>query len=68
MIQMIKMVMADGSVFGNLLNCAVLELLDVGVAMRGSPVACTCVVVKGRNGYNCICFCMDYCRFFPWQS
>ena len=35
---------ADGSVLGSAINCAVLALLDAGVAMRGVLVATTCVV------------------------
>jgi ribonuclease PH len=46
---LIQILMADESAFGTMLNCAVLELMDVGVAMQGLPVACTCVVVEGEN-------------------
>ncbi len=35
---------ADGSVLGSAINCAVLALLDAGVAMRGVLAATTCVV------------------------
>ncbi|KAL3805815.1 hypothetical protein HJC23_007776 [Cyclotella cryptica] len=45
----IQILQADGSVLGTALNCAVLALMDAGVAMRGLPVACTCVVVEGRD-------------------
>ena len=66
MIQLvIQILLVDGNVFGTKLNCAVSVLMDVGVAMQGLPVSCTCVVVEGENGCKCICFFMDYCRFFP---
>ncbi len=39
-----EVVQADGSVLGSAINCAVLALLDAGVAMRGVLVATTCVV------------------------
>ncbi len=35
---------ADGSVLGSAINCAVLALLDAGVAMRGVLVVTTCIV------------------------
>ena len=41
----LQIVQADGSVLGSAVNCAVLALMDAGVAMRGLPVASTCVVV-----------------------
>lgn len=40
----VQVVQADGSVLGSAVNCALLALLDAGVAMRGMPVATTCVV------------------------
>jgi len=40
----LQVVQADGSVLGGALNCAVLALLDAGIAMVGVPVATTCVV------------------------
>ena len=40
----VQVVQADGSVLGSAVNCALLALLDAGVAMRGVPVATTCVV------------------------
>jgi hypothetical protein len=39
-----EVVQVDGSVLGSAINCAVLALLDAGVAMRGVLVATTCVV------------------------
>ncbi len=39
-----EVVQADGLVLGSAINCAVLALLDAGVAMRGVLVAITCVV------------------------
>ncbi|KAL7477769.1 hypothetical protein ACHAW6_003566 [Cyclotella cf. meneghiniana] len=42
----IQILQAYGSVFGTALNCAVLVLIDAGVAMTGLLVACTCVVVE----------------------
>jgi hypothetical protein len=39
-----EVVQADGSVLGSAINCAVLALLDAGIAMRGVLVATTCVV------------------------
>ncbi|KAL7477553.1 hypothetical protein ACHAW6_003360 [Cyclotella cf. meneghiniana] len=45
----IQILQADGSVLGTALNCAVLALMDAGVAMTGLPVACTCLVVEWRN-------------------
>ncbi|KAL7467722.1 hypothetical protein ACHAXS_007965 [Conticribra weissflogii] len=41
----IQIVQADGGVLGSAVNCALLALMDAGVAMRGVPVASTCVVV-----------------------
>ena len=60
MIQLvIQILMVDENVFGTKLNYAVLALMDVGDVMQGLPVSCTCVVVEGENGCNCIYFCMD---------
>ncbi len=39
-----EVVQADGLVLGSAINCAVLALLDAGIAMRGVLVATTCVV------------------------
>jgi ribonuclease PH len=39
-----EVVQADGLVLGSAINCAVLALLDVGIAMRGVLVATTCIV------------------------
>ena len=39
-----EVVQAGGLVLGSAINCAVLALLDAGVAMRGVLVAITCVV------------------------
>lgn len=47
----IQVVQADGSVLGSAVNCAVLALLDAGVAMWGMPVASTCVVIP-RSCYS----------------
>lgn len=44
----VQVVQADGSVLGGALNCAVLALLDAGIAMAGVPVATTCVVFGGN--------------------
>ena len=41
----IQIVQADGSVLGSAVNCALLALMDAGVAMWGLPVASTCVVI-----------------------
>ncbi len=41
----IQIVQADGSVLGSAVNCAVLALMDAGVAMKGLPIASTCVVI-----------------------
>jgi ribonuclease PH len=41
----VQIVMADGSVIGTAVNCAVMALMDAGVAMRGLPIASTFVVV-----------------------
>ena len=41
----IQIVQADGSVLGSALNCAVLALMDAGIAMKGLPIASTCVVI-----------------------
>jgi ribonuclease PH len=47
----VQIVQADGSVLGTAVNCAVMALMDAGVAMKGLPVASTCVVV-GRQLRN----------------
>jgi ribonuclease PH len=39
-----EVVQTNGLVLGSAINCAVLALLDAGVAMRGVLVATTCVV------------------------
>ncbi|KAL7444088.1 hypothetical protein ACHAXH_009934 [Discostella pseudostelligera] len=44
----LQIVQADGSVLGSAVNCAVLALMDAGVAMRGLPIASTCVVIDAR--------------------
>ena len=41
----VQIVQADGSVLGTAVNCAVMALMDAGVAMSGLPVASTCAVV-----------------------
>jgi len=41
----LQIVQADGSVLGTAVNCAILALMDAGVAMGGLPVASTCVVL-----------------------
>ena len=43
----VQIVQADGSVLGTAVNCAVMALMDAGLAMRGLPVASTCVVFGG---------------------
>ncbi|KAL7535165.1 hypothetical protein ACHAXR_006315 [Thalassiosira sp. AJA248-18] len=48
----VQIVQADGSVLGTAVNCAVMALMDAGVAMGGLPVASTCVVVGGAGGWN----------------
>ncbi|KAL3762635.1 hypothetical protein ACHAW5_001228 [Stephanodiscus triporus] len=45
----VQVIQADGSVLGTAVNCAVLALMDAGVAMRGVPVATTCVVFDERD-------------------
>lgn len=45
----VQIVQADGSVLGTAVNCAVMALMDAGVAMRGLPVATTCVFVGKRQ-------------------
>lgn len=49
----IQIVQADGSVLGTAVNCAEMALVDAGVAMKGLPVASTCVVVSRQlqNGH-----------------
>lgn len=44
----ITIVQADGAVLGSSVNCAALALMDAGVAMRGMPVASTCVVIQNN--------------------
>ncbi|KAL3767567.1 hypothetical protein ACHAWU_000230 [Discostella pseudostelligera] len=45
----LQIVQADGSVLGSAVNCAVLALMDAGVAMRGLPIASTCVVIDDMH-------------------
>jgi len=45
----IQIVQADGCVLGSAVNCAVLALMDAGVAMGGLPVAVTCVAVPSYH-------------------
>lgn len=42
----IQIVQADGSVLGTAVNCAVMALMDAGIAMRGLSVAATCVAIN----------------------
>jgi ribonuclease PH len=49
---LIQIVQADGCVLGSAVNCAVLALMDAGVAMGGLPVASTCVVIPCYNVYD----------------
>mmetsp|Transcript_17717 Transcript_17717/g.27792 ORF Transcript_17717/g.27792 Transcript_17717/m.27792 type:complete len:327 (+) Transcript_17717:142-1122(+) len=42
----IQIVQADGSVLGTAVNCAVMALMDAGIAMRGLAVAATCVAIN----------------------
>jgi ribonuclease PH len=44
-----EVVQANGLVLGSAINCAVLALLDAGVAMRGVLVATMCVVFDNGN-------------------
>jgi hypothetical protein len=44
-----EVVQADGSVLGSAINCAVLALLDAGVAMPGVLVATTCIVYDNND-------------------
>merc|ERR1719287_32598 len=46
---LIQIVQADGCVLGSAVNCAVLALMDAGVAMGGLPVASTCVVIPSHQ-------------------
>ena len=41
----LQIVQADGCVLGSAINCALLALMDCGIAMWGLPVASTCVVI-----------------------
>jgi ribonuclease PH len=45
----IQIVQADGSVLGSAVNCAILALLDAGVAMRTLAVATTCCIIVDKN-------------------
>lgn len=45
----VQIVQADGGVLGTAVNCAVMALMDAGLAMRGLPVASTCVVFGGAG-------------------
>ena len=47
----VQIIHTDGSVFGTAVNCATLALMDAGIAMRGLPVACTCVAF-GKSDEN----------------
>lgn len=42
----IQIVSSDGSVVGTAVNCAVMALMDAGIAMRGLAVAATCVTIN----------------------
>ena len=42
----IQIVQADGSVLGTAVNCAIMALMDAGIAMRGLAVAATCLARK----------------------
>jgi ribonuclease PH len=44
-----EVVQANGLVLGSAINCAVLVLLNAGIAMRGVLVATTCVVFDNGN-------------------
>ncbi|KAL9190420.1 hypothetical protein ACHAXT_007631 [Thalassiosira profunda] len=46
----VQIVQSDGSVLGSAVNCAVLALMDAGVAMKGLPVASTCAVIPSAVG------------------
>ena len=48
----VQIVQADGGVLGAAVNCAVMALMDAGLAMRGLPVASTCVVFGHGAGGN----------------
>jgi len=45
----IQIVQADGSVLGTAVNCAVMALMDAGIAMRGLAVAATCVAINNSS-------------------
>ena len=47
----LQIVQADGCVLGSAINCALLALMDCGIAMWGLPVASTCVVIP-RSCYT----------------
>ncbi|KAL3807038.1 hypothetical protein ACHAXA_010425 [Cyclostephanos tholiformis] len=48
----VQIVQADGSTLGSAINCALLALLDAGIAMRGVPVATTCAVFDDEDVYD----------------
>jgi len=45
----IQIVQADGSVLGSAVNCAILALLDAGIAMKNLLVATTCCIIVDDN-------------------
>jgi ribonuclease PH len=45
----IQIVQADGSVLASAVNCAILALLDAGVAMRTLAMATTCCIIVDKN-------------------
>merc|ERR1712160_30920 len=50
---LIQIIQADGCVLGSAVKCAVLALMDAGVAMGGLPVASTCVVIPSyKSSYD----------------
>lgn len=55
----VQIVQADGSVLGTAVNCAALALMDAGVAMRGLPVATTCLVVGKQPQIDESCIWID---------
>mmetsp|Transcript_21475 Transcript_21475/g.44665 ORF Transcript_21475/g.44665 Transcript_21475/m.44665 type:complete len:310 (+) Transcript_21475:181-1110(+) len=56
----IQIVQADGGALGTSLNCAVLALMDAGVAMRGVPVASTCIVINNLFDEKIACEKMEF--------
>jgi hypothetical protein len=48
----LQIVQADGSVLGSAVNCAILALLDAGIAMRTLAVATTCCIIVDKNNRN----------------